>query len=69
MTSDSGLILVGELDERLGFGKLIKQLLADLRGKNFCTNAESWKTARRVVARFYNKRGIAEQQSKKASRR
>ena len=30
VTSNGGLILVRELDERLGFGELIKQHLADL---------------------------------------
>ena len=35
VTSDGGLILVRELDERLGFSKLIGQHLTDLRrGKN-----------------------------------
>jgi predicted ribosome quality control (RQC) complex YloA/Tae2 family protein len=35
VTSDSGLILVRELDERLGFGDLIAQHLTDSRrGKN-----------------------------------
>ena len=35
VTSDGGLILVRELDERLGFGDLIAQHLTDLRmGKN-----------------------------------
>ena len=34
VTSDGGLILVCELDEHLGFGELIKQHLADPRGKN-----------------------------------
>ena len=35
VTSDGGLILVRELDERLGFGDLIDQRLADRRhGKN-----------------------------------
>ena len=34
VTSNGGLILVRELDERLGFGELIKQYLADPRGKN-----------------------------------
>lgn len=34
VTSDGGLMLVRELDERLGFGELIKQHLADPRGKN-----------------------------------
>ena len=34
VTSNGGLILVRELDERLGFGELIKQHLADPRGKN-----------------------------------
>src|ERR1035437_8039132 len=38
VTSDGGLILVRELDERLGFGELIKKHLTDCRGKNaqFC---------------------------------
>jgi hypothetical protein len=38
LTSDGGLILVRELDERLGFGELIEQYLIDSRGKNtqFC---------------------------------
>jgi predicted ribosome quality control (RQC) complex YloA/Tae2 family protein len=35
VTSDGGLILVRELDERLGFGELIARHLSDLRrGKN-----------------------------------
>jgi len=34
VTSDAGLILVRELDERLGFSKLIERHLADSRGKN-----------------------------------
>jgi Transposase DDE domain group 1 len=35
VTSDGGLMLVRELDERLGFGELITQHLTDLRrGKN-----------------------------------
>lgn len=35
VTSDGGLILVRELDERLGFGELIEQHLTDpRRGKN-----------------------------------
>ena len=34
VTSDSGLLLVRELDERLGFGELIEQHLADGRGNN-----------------------------------
>ena len=34
VTSDGGLILVRELDERLGFGELIAQHLTDPRGKN-----------------------------------
>jgi len=34
VTSAGGLILVRELDERLGFGKLIEQHLTDSRGKN-----------------------------------
>ena len=31
MTSDGGLILVRELDERLGFGELIQQPMKDSR--------------------------------------
>jgi len=34
VTSDSGLLLVRELDERLGFGELIERHLTDARGKN-----------------------------------
>ena len=34
MTSDGGLVLVRELDERLGFGELIERHLVDARGKN-----------------------------------
>jgi hypothetical protein len=34
VTSDGGLILVRELDERLGLSELIEQYLADSRGKN-----------------------------------
>jgi hypothetical protein len=35
LTSDGGLVLVQELDQRLGFGKLIEQHLTDSRrGKN-----------------------------------
>ena len=34
VTSDGGLILVRELDERLGFSELIDQHLTDPRGKN-----------------------------------
>ena len=34
ITSDGGLILVRELDERLGFGELIEQRLTDRRGTN-----------------------------------
>ncbi len=35
VTSDGGLVLVRELDERLGFGELIEEYLTDSRrGKN-----------------------------------
>src|ERR1039457_2321505 len=34
VTSDGGLVLVRELDERLGFGELIERHLADARGTN-----------------------------------
>ena len=34
MTSDGGLVLVRELDERLGVGELITRHLTDSRGKN-----------------------------------
>src|SRR6202162_453095 len=34
VTSDGGLILVRELDERLGLSELIEQHLTDSRGKN-----------------------------------
>lgn len=33
VTSDGGLILIRELDERLGFGELIAQYLTDFRAK------------------------------------
>jgi hypothetical protein len=34
VTSDGGLLLVRELDERLGLGALIERHLTDARGKN-----------------------------------
>jgi len=34
VTSDGGLILVRELDDRLGFGELIEQYLTDSRAHN-----------------------------------
>ena len=34
VTSDGGLILIRELDERLGLGNLVEQHLTDSRGKN-----------------------------------
>ena len=34
VTSNGGLILVRELDERLGFGKLVEQHLTDPRANN-----------------------------------
>lgn len=34
VTSDGGLLLVRELDERLGFGQLIERHLTDGRGMN-----------------------------------
>ena len=34
VTSDGGLLLVRELDERLGFGELIERHLTDERAKN-----------------------------------
>ena len=34
VTSDGGLILVRELDERLGFGELAAECLTDMRAKN-----------------------------------
>jgi hypothetical protein len=34
VTADGGLVLMRELDERLGFGELIVRHLADVRGKN-----------------------------------
>ncbi len=34
MTSDCGLLLVRELDERLGFGELIERHLTDRRANN-----------------------------------
>ena len=34
MTADGGLILIRELDERLGLEKLVEEHLGDSRGKN-----------------------------------
>ncbi len=34
VTSDGGLILIRELDERLGFAELVEQYLTDSRAKN-----------------------------------
>ena len=34
VTSDGGLILIRELDERLGFGELVEEYLTDARAKN-----------------------------------
>ena len=34
VTSDSGLVLVRELDKRLGFGEFIERHLVNARGKN-----------------------------------
>jgi hypothetical protein len=34
VTSDGGLLLVRELDERLGLSELIREHLTDSRGKN-----------------------------------
>jgi hypothetical protein len=52
VTSDGGLILVRELDERLGFGGLFPRV------GFIVTNLE---TDSRAVVRFYNERGTAEQ--------
>ena len=46
VTSDGGLVLVRELDERLGFGELIERHLADARGKNTQLPAFSANNAR-----------------------
>jgi hypothetical protein len=66
VTSDGGLLLIRELDERLGLEKLIEEQLSDSRQgmnkqftladpvvwyKGFLYKAASWKTARRVVAK------------------
>ena len=43
ITSKRGLILVRELDERLGLSELIEQYLTDFRGKNTqLAFAEDW---------------------------
>jgi hypothetical protein len=34
VTSDGGLLMVRELDERLGFGELIERHLTEVSGKN-----------------------------------
>ena len=58
VTSDGGLILVRELDERLGFGALIEQHLTDSRrGKNtqfpfadlLRQSVHSWSSIARVI--------------------
>ena len=43
VTSESGLILVRELGEQVGFGELIDQYLTDSRGRNaqFCFSKPS----------------------------
>ena len=59
VTSDGGLILVRELDERLGLSELMDHHLNDsrrshrpvLRFKSFLYQAASWTMARRVVAK------------------
>ena len=60
VTSDGGLLLVQELDERLGLSALIAHnIMDDRRGKNtqlpvpdlLRRSTASWKTARRVVAK------------------
>jgi Transposase DDE domain group 1 len=64
VTSDGGLILVRELDERLGFSELIEQHLSDSRGKNTqlpLADLLRQSVYSRAVVRFYNKRGTAEQ--------
>jgi len=43
VTSEGDLILVREVDERLGFSKLIEQQLTDSRGRTFsCPSAVGW---------------------------
>jgi hypothetical protein len=42
VTSDGGLILVRELDERLGFSDLIAQHIADPRDKNTQFHPPTW---------------------------
>jgi hypothetical protein len=72
VTSDGGLLLVRELDERLGLSELIGEHLTDSRGKN--TQLPMADLLRQAVysrlagyedidavVRFYNKRGTAEQ--------
>jgi hypothetical protein len=57
------LILVRELDERLGFGELIGRHLTD--GEELFPRVgfivTNFQTSSRAVVRFYNKRGTAEQ--------
>jgi Transposase DDE domain group 1 len=70
------LILVRELDERLGLSELIEQYLADPRGTNVQipmadllrqsvysrpAGYQDLNDAERILVRFYNKRGTAEQ--------
>ena len=42
VTSDGGLLLVRELDERLGFGELIERHLADVRGRWPAERSRPW---------------------------
>jgi hypothetical protein len=42
VTSDSGLILVRELDERLGFGDLIAQYITDPRARTCSFHSPTW---------------------------
>ena len=42
VTSDGGLVLVRELNERLGFGELIERHLADGSGKNTQLPLAEW---------------------------
>jgi len=64
VASDGGLILVRELDERFGLGKLIGQRLVDSHAGELFPRVGFIVThptlPSRAVVRFYNKRGTAD---------
>ena len=61
VTSDGGLILVRELDQRLGFSDLIAQHITDPRGKNtqFPPYTQSRRTRRHIFRHGPSLRSVA----------